>query len=185
MRKMAKGLLIGGAVGAGVAGVMAFRDEADTTPVGPRVAKAAAQAAALGAVIGWYLDRRDRARAARARKTGLSGALAGVGHAAESALPVIQHAADLAARRASGAAEAARPYVESAADTVRSRAGEAAEAARPYVESAAGSVRARAGEVADVARPHVESALQSARAWAPSAPLASLNAGEGTVIVAV
>jgi hypothetical protein len=182
MRKLAKGLLIGGAVGAGVAGVMAFRDESDTGPVGPRVAKAAAQAAAVGAAIGWLLDRRDRARLAQARRSGLGGALVG---AAESALPVIQYAADVAARRAAEAADVAWPYVESAADTVRARAGEVAEAARPYVESAADTVRARAGDVAGATRPHVESALQSARGWAPSLPSPSFTADDRTVIVAV
>src|SRR5688572_8784891 len=136
MKKLWKGVLIGGAVGAGVAAVQASRSEnpADT-PLGPRLAKAAGEAALVGGAIGFFLDWRQakRRKALPPRLAKLPGAVA----VADVALPALQHAAEVAARRAAEAAEAARPHVQDAADLARRRAAEAADAARPHVQHAA------------------------------------------------
>jgi hypothetical protein len=174
MRKLWKGVLIGGAVGAGVAAVQASRSETDAA-MGPALAKAAGEAALVGGAVGWFLDRRDRKRrrTVPAPLSKVPGALA----VADIALPVLQHAAEIAARRASEAADVARPRVQAAA-----------EAARPHVEHAAEVVRSRANEAADAARPHVQAAADSARRKAGEAADAALRAvveRDGSIVVAV
>jgi hypothetical protein len=178
MKEVWKGVLIGGAVGAAVAGVQASRTEtADGTssPRGPRLAKAAGEAALVGGAVGFLLDRRDKSRLGRTKRARKK--LQKRAMKLEAALPVIQHAAEVAARRAADAADAARPHVQHAADV-----------ARPHMQHAADVARARAADAADAARPHVQAAAEAARRRASEAADSTLRAiaeRDGSVIVAV
>src|SRR5687767_9458138 len=106
MRKLWKGVLLGAAVGGTIKAVQEIQGEGDIDQVGPEVAKAAGQAAAMGAVVGFMLDRRDRRKMSKKAKAkakagaGLGSALAGAGALAEVAFPAIQHAAEMARDRA-------------------------------------------------------------------------------------
>jgi hypothetical protein len=203
MAKLWKGLVLGALVGAGIKAVQEMRGDRDLDQVLPVVAKTAGEAALAGAAIGLVLDRRDRRRrrkvAARMRKTGLGGMVAGAGAFAEAARPVLEHAAEVARERALHAADAARPHVEHAAEVARERALHAADAARPHVEHAAETAREQASRAAerarpavqyaaDAARPHVEHAADAARmraARATEAARARLSELDLPVVVAV
>ena len=173
MSKLVKGLLLGAAVGAGVKAFQEVRGEGDIDQVGASVAKAAAEGAAVGVVVGWVLDRRDRRRMTKMQKlkakAGIGSVVAGAGALAESALPVIQQAAETARKRATEAAEAAKPHVVHAAEVARERADEAAKAARPHVVHAADVAKEKAVKAADAARPKVETAADLAKVRAQRA----------------
>lgn len=180
MRKLWKGVLLGGAVGAGVRLVQDVRSDEAHDELGFRVGKAATEAALVGGTIGWFLDRRDRKRlAALASSPSLSALLAqageraeAVGHAAELAVrkvqaaaehaaPVLQDVAGTAVERLQQAAEVARPHVQHAADAARPHVQHAADAARPRLYAAAEVAAARAAEAAEAVRPRVDHALAS------------------------
>jgi hypothetical protein len=160
MRKLWKGVLLGGAVGAGVRLVQDVRSDDAHDELGLRVGKAAAEAAMVGGAIGWYLDRRDRRRMiALASGPSLSSILAQAAERAEA----VGHAAELAVRRAQQTAEHATPVLQDAAGAAVERLQQAAELAVPAVAAAAGSARGHLNAAADLARPHVASASEAAK----------------------
>ena len=179
MGKILKGVLLGGAVGAGIAGVQAMRRDDPTDQVIERAAKAGAEAAVVGGIVAFVLDRRARRRV-RSMTVGEALRERNFAAAAIAAKPVVEHALEIAKERAERAAEAAKPRVEHAAEVAKERASAAAEAARPTVE-----------RVADAARPHVEHAGEVAKERASHAAEAarerlaeSLN-GDGRVTIKV
>lgn len=163
MRKLWKGVLIGGAVGAGVRLAQDSRRQGDGTDTGVEVARVAAEAALVGGFIGWVLDRRDARRLA-ALTTGpsLAAVLVQAGDRAED----VRLAVDVAKRRAQAAAEVALPALHDAADSARERLALATEAARPHVAAAAEVARERAHQAGAAARPHVTAAMELAAARA-------------------
>ena len=157
MGKILKGVLLGGAVGAGIAGVQALRRDDPTDQVIERAAKAGAEAAGVGGIVAFVLDRRAR-RKVRSLTVGEALRERNFAAAAIAAKPVVEHALEIAKERAERAAEAAKPHVEHAAEVAKERAKAGAEAARPTVE-----------RVAEAARPHVEHAGEVARERATAA----------------
>jgi hypothetical protein len=193
MGKILKGVLLGGAVGAGIAAVQSLRRDDPTDQVLERAAKAGAEAAVVGGVVAFVLDR--RARRKRGPTVGEALRERNFAAAAAAAKPVVEHAIELAKERAERAADAAKPRVEHAAEVAKERATAAAEAAKPRVEHAAevalDKARPAVERVADAARPRVEHATEVARERAHQAADAarerlaeSLN-GDGRVIVKV
>ena len=172
MGKILKGVLLGGAVGAGIAGVQALRRDEPTDQVLERAAKAGAEAAVVGGVVAFVLDRRARRKI---RKLTVAEALRerNFAAAALAAKPVVEHALEIAKERAERAADVAKPRVEHAAELARERASAAAEAAKPRVEHAAEVAREKARpaveRVTEAARPHVEHASEVARERATAA----------------
>ena len=168
MRKLVKGVLLGAAVGATVKAVQEVRGDGSIEQVGPSVAKAAGQAAAAGAVVGFVLDRRDRRRMTRIQraksKVDLSGVVAGAGALAEVALPALQSAAELAKEKGTKAAEAAKPHVLAAADLAQKKGSEAAKAAKPKVEQATKAARPHVEHAADLAKARAQKAGEAAKA---------------------
>lgn len=168
MRKLWKGVLLGAAVGGAVKAAQEVRGEGSIDEVGPAVAKAAGQAAVAGAVVGLFLDRRDRRKLNRLQamkaKAGLGSVVAGAGAFADAALPAIQAAAEAARERSMKAAEVAKPHVLAAAEVAREKGTEAAQAARPHVEHAADLAKHRAEKAAKKAKPHVDKAASTAKA---------------------
>lgn len=163
MRKLWKGVLIGGAVGAGVRLAQDSRRQGDAADTGVEVARAAAQAALVGGVIGWALDRRDARRlAALTTSPSLAAVLAQAGDRAED----VRLAAEVARRKAHAAAELALPVLHDAADSARERIALATETARPHVAAVAEVARERAHQAGAAARPHVTSAMELAAARA-------------------
>lgn len=156
MRKLWKGILLGAAVGGAVKVVQEVRGDGTIDEVGPAVAKAAGQAAAAGAAVGFMLDRRDRRKLSRLQrakaKAGLGGVVAGAGALADSALPAIKAAAEAAKPKLEHAAEVAKPKLEHAADVAKKKGAEAAVAARPHVEHAADLAKARASRAGEAAK---------------------------------
>jgi hypothetical protein len=194
MGKILKGVLLGGVVGAGIAGVQSLRRDDPTDQVLERAAKAGAEAAVVGGIVALVLDRRARRKVRRLtvaealrERTFTAAALA--------ARPVVEHALEVARDRAERAAEAAKPKVEHAAEVARERAVAAAEAAKPRVEHAAEVARERARpaveRMADAAKPRVEHATEVARERASAAAeaarerLAESRNGDGRVVVKV
>ena len=143
MGKILKGVLLGGAVGAGIAGVQAVRRDDPTDQVIERAAKAGAEAAVVGGIVAFVLDRRARRRV-RSMTVGEALRERNFAAAAIAAKPVVEHALEIAKERAERAAEAAKPRVE-----------HAAEVAKPKVEKAAKTAKAKAGTMAEQAKPHV------------------------------
>src|SRR4051812_8854346 len=153
MGKIVKGIVLGAVVGAGVRAAQDLRSEDDLGAIAPRVAKTAGEAALAGATVGVLLAARDKRKLKKMRKS-LKGTaklryLAETGVAA--AVPVLQHAAEVAKPRVEHAVDTARPHVEAAAKEARKRAEKAAKTARPHVEKAAKDARERAGNVVDLA----------------------------------
>ena len=139
MRKSIKVALVAGSAGAAAGGVQAFRRDEPTEVIAQKALKGAGEAAALGAVVGYVLDRRDRKRRAKARaRLGAALTTTGFVEAARAARPAFEHAYEVMAQ----AAETARPRVEQAVDV-----------ARPMVGQAARSARERALDAAEAARP--------------------------------
>jgi hypothetical protein len=140
MGKVVKGVLIGGLIGAAVAGVKSLQSDQPSEQAGGEVAKTAMGAAAVGGFIGLVLTRREKRRQAK-RRLKLGGALtaAGLAEAARAARPVLEQAAEVARDRASKAAEAARPALEQAAEVARDRASKATAAAQAKFEDVASS----------------------------------------------
>ena len=141
MRKLVKVAFVAGAAGATAGAVQAFRKDESTEVIAQKAMKGAGEAAAVGALVGFVLDRRDKKRRKKlaASKARFGGALAtgGIVEAARAARPALEHALDLAA----DFAEATRPKVE-----------HAYEVARPKVEHAAKAAREKAYEAAESAR---------------------------------
>jgi hypothetical protein len=155
MRKLWKGVLLGAAVGGAVKVVQEVRGEGTIEEVGPAVAKAAGQAALAGAVVGFVLDRRDKRkvlRLQRARKSNISGVIAGAGALAEAARPALQTAAEAARERGLKAVEAAKPRLEGAFEAAREIGSEAAQVAKPRVEQAADLAKAGAQKAGEAAK---------------------------------
>jgi hypothetical protein len=164
MGKVMKGIVLGGAIGAGYTGYQALSSDEPADVVGGKVARAAGTGAVVGGFIGIVLNRRAKKKQAKKRLTIASALSAGgLVEAARAARPAIEHAAEVARERASQAAEAARPrvehavevarpHVEHAAEVAREKASQAAEAAKPRVEQAAVEARKRSRKAADRAR---------------------------------
>lgn len=153
MRKLLKGALIAGAAGAALGGVQALRKDETTEVVAQQAVKGAAEGIAFGALVGLFLDRRDKKKRAKRRaRFGAALTTGGLVEAARAARPALEHAI-----------EVSRPRVEQAAGVARDRAVHAAEAARPHVEHAAEVARDRAVHAAESARPRVEQAARVAR----------------------
>ncbi len=147
MRKVVKLALVAGAAGAAAGGVQAFRQDEPSEVIAQKALKGAGEAAAVGAVIGFVLDRRARRKLAKAKaRAGFGAALTtgGLVEVARAALPALEHARGVVSHVASQAADSARPRVE-----------HAVEVARPKVEHAARVARDRALEAAEAARPLV------------------------------
>ena len=159
MRKLVKGVLLGAAVGGAVKVVQEVRGEGSIEEVGPAVAKAAGQAAVAGAVVGLFLDRRDRRKLSRVQRAKLKAGGLGV-----AALPAIQAAAEVARERSMKAAEAAKPHVVAAAEVAREKGVEAAKAARPHLEHAAEVAKPHAVHAADLAKHRAQKASKAAKA---------------------
>ena len=100
MKKLLICILLGGAIGAGVAKLQGGNGEQDSSSMGPAVAGGAA----VGAFFGLLLARRGR-RAAKAT-------------AVPVALAYAKKMSDVALEAAESAVEAARPLVEQAVDVV-------------------------------------------------------------------
>src|SRR5688572_11227861 len=124
MGKVVKGIVLGGAVGAGFAVFQAKRNQEPSDVTTERVMRAGAEAAAVGGAVGLVLSWRARRRA---RKASVLESLKSreFAEAIAAARPAVEHALELA-----------RPRLEHAAEVVRDRAQEAADAARPKVEQA-------------------------------------------------
>ncbi|MBV8297613.1 MAG: hypothetical protein JO085_12300 [Acidimicrobiia bacterium] len=138
MGKVVKGVLIGGLIGAAVAGMKTLQTDQPSEEAGGEVARAAMGAAAIGGFIGIVLSRREKRRQAKRRpKLGAAISAGGLAEAARAARPVIEQVAEVARERASKAAEAARPALESAADAAREQAARAAAAAQAKLEDVA------------------------------------------------
>jgi hypothetical protein len=156
MRKIWKGVLLGAVIGAGIKAVQEVQGDDDLDQVGPAVAKAAGQAALAGAAVGLLLDlkagRKRKKLAARAKKAGLSGALATAGALAEAARPAVEAAAEAARDRAARAAKEARPRIEAAVDAAKPMVEAAMEAAKPTVEHVTDLAKVRAARAAGAAR---------------------------------
>lgn len=137
MGKVVKGVLLGGLIGAAVAGVKSLSQEQPAEEANGQVARTAACGAAAGGFLAIVLKRRQKKKQAKKRLK-LGGALTGAGlaEAARAARPVLEQAAEVAREKASKAAEAARPALESAAETARDRASKAAAAAQSKLEDA-------------------------------------------------
>lgn len=166
MRKVWRGVLLGGAVGAGVRLVQDMRSDGGHDELAVRVGRAAAEAALVGGAVGWFLDRRDRRRLAAMASSSSLGAL--LGQASERA-EAVGHAAEVAVRRVQAAAESAAPVLQDAAGTAIELVQHAADAALPAVAAAAGSAREHLAAATEAARPHVAAASEGARSRAHSA----------------
>jgi len=166
MGKILKGVLLGGAVGAGIAGVQAMRRDDPTDQVIERAAKAGAEAAVVGGIVAFVLDRRARRRV-RSLTVGEALRERNFAAAAIAAKPVVEHALEIAKERAERAAEAAKPRVEHAAEAALDRARPAvervADAARPHVEHAGEVARERASAAGEHARERAAAAAETAR----------------------
>jgi hypothetical protein len=156
MRKLWKGVLLGAAAGGAVKAWQEVQGDGTIDEVGPAVAKAAGQAAAAGAVVGFVLDRRSRRKLSRLEKAkakaGLGGVVAGAGALAEVALPAIQAAAEVARKKGVEAAVTAKPHVEHAAAVAKKKGLEATEAAKPHVSHATDLAKARAQKAGTAAK---------------------------------
>ncbi|TMK87926.1 MAG: hypothetical protein E6G57_08970 [Actinobacteria bacterium] len=138
MGKVVKGILIGGVIGAAVAGMKSLQSDQPSEEAGGEVAKTAMTGAAVGGGLALLLKRRQKKKQAKKRlKLGAALTAGGLAEAARAARPVIEQAAEVARERASRAAEAARPALESAADVARDRASRAAAAAQAKLEDVA------------------------------------------------
>lgn len=114
MNRVARGALIGGAVGALVAVAQTVRAEDDPQHVvALQALKGAAEGALVGSAIGWLLDRTQPAR----------------GHG-------VAGYAEVAREALTDAVDAARPVVEQAVEVARPVVEQAVEAALPVVEQA-------------------------------------------------
>jgi hypothetical protein len=137
MGKVMKGVLLGGLVGAAVAGVKSLQQDQPSEEGGSEVAKTAMGGAAIGGLIGIVLQRREKKRQAKRRlKLGSALTAGGLVEAARAARPVLEQAAETAREKASKAAEAARPTLEQAADAARQQASKAAAAAQARLDDA-------------------------------------------------
>ena len=162
MRMLVKGALMAGGVGAAAGAVYSMRKDEGADVVVRNAVKGAAEAAAIGALVGWALDRRElrreliaRARtgavltttglveAARAARPALEHALEAIGHVAEQARPQVEQVVAAARPRVEHAAELTRQRAVWAADQARSTA----EQARPAMERAAELALERAREL--------------------------------------
>src|SRR5438094_10565976 len=103
MGKVVKGVLIGGLIGAAVAGMKSLQSDQPSEEAGGEVAKTAMTGAAVGGLIAVVLKRRSKKKQAKKGRT-LSAALAAGGLA-----------------EAAKAAKAARPVLEQAAEAARER----------------------------------------------------------------
>jgi len=151
MGKIVKGIVLGAAVGAGIRLAQDLKGEDDLGAIAPRVAKTAGEAALAGAAVG-------ATAAGGAAKLKL---LAESGVAA--AVPVLQHAAEVAIKQAREAADTAKPHVVHAAEVATEWAEERIIDAKPHVEKASKQARKRAKKAADQARPKIEAAAKDAR----------------------
>jgi hypothetical protein len=175
MGKIVKGIVLGAAVGAGIRLAQDLKTEDDLGAIAPRVAKTAGEAALAGAAVGTLLSMRDRRR----RKKAIAAAKAAGGAAklkmltqtgVAAAVPVLQHAAEVARERAKDAADTARPVALHLAEEAMERAEHAFEVAKPHLEEAQKQAKKRAQKAgkearkrAEVARPKVEAAAKEAR----------------------
>src|SRR3954452_18974200 len=117
MGKVVKGVLIGGLIGAAVAGVKSLQSDQPSEQAGGEVAKTAMGAAAVGGFIGLVLTRREKRRQAK-RRVKLGGALtaAGLAEGGGWGRAGARAARGGSPRRGLKAAEAARPALEQAAE---------------------------------------------------------------------
>jgi hypothetical protein len=152
MRKLWKGVLLGAAAGGAVKLVLEVRDNEPLEEVGPAIAKAAGEAALVGAAVGLVLDRRERRRRSKLQRFRSKASLSGL--AAAGAL----------ADAAQSAAQLAKPHLESAAQAAMPKLAAAAEAAKPHVEHAAGRAKAQAQAAAELAKPRIKAAGEAAKA---------------------
>lgn len=160
MKKLVKVAFVAGAAGAAAGTVQAFRKDEPTEAIARKAMTGAGEAAAVGAFVGFMLDRRDKKRRARAKaRFGASLGTAGFVEVARAAGPAIGHAVEAL----SSAADATRPKVEHAYELARPKVEHAYESARPHVEHAARAARERAVEAAEAARPKVEQVARAAR----------------------
>jgi hypothetical protein len=143
MGKVVKGVLIGGLIGAAVAGMKSLQSDQPSEDAGGEVAKTAVTGAAIGGVLALFLTRRKKKKAKKRLKLGTALTAGGLAEAAVEAArvarPMIEQAAEVARERAAKAAEAARPTLEQAADVARDRASKAAAAAQAKLEDVASS----------------------------------------------
>jgi hypothetical protein len=148
MSKVVKGVLIGGLIGAAVAGMKSLQSDQPSEDAGGDVAKTAVTGAAVGGVLALFLSRRKKKKAKK--RLNLGGALtaAGIAEAARAARPVLEQAAEVARDRASKAADAARPVLEQAADAARPALSQAADVARDRASKAAAAAQAKLEDVA-------------------------------------
>jgi uncharacterized membrane protein YebE (DUF533 family) len=149
MGKVVKGVLIGGLIGAAVAGMKSLQSDQPSEDAGGDVAKTAMTGAAVGGVLALVLSRRKKKKLAK-KRLNLGGALtaAGLAEAARAARPVLEQAAEVARDRASKAAEAARPVFEQAADAAKPALAQAADVARDRASKAAAAAQSKLEDVA-------------------------------------
>ena len=119
MNRVARGALIGGAVGALVAVAQTVRAEDDPPEVvALHAARGAAQGALVGALVGWVLDRTSAkptsgvAAYAEVAKDAWTGAVDTAEQAYEVARPRLEHAYEVTRPRVEHAVEVALPVVE-------------------------------------------------------------------------
>jgi hypothetical protein len=196
MGRVIKGAFLGSMVGGAVVALQSRQRaernrQADVGPPGdtpptplteqavPPIWQPIVGAAAAGATVGFFLDRRARRVAKRAALAApavvqyarrvaplAERAIEGLTTAAEHARPHVRHAAEVALKKAEEAAEAAadaaRPQLQKASKEARKRAEplfERAEplfeAAKPKVEHAAHVARERAADLAEAASRHL------------------------------
>jgi vacuolar-type H+-ATPase subunit H len=144
-----------------------------TSTTAPRVSPGPADvlpqilgAMAMGAAVGFILDRRSRRRAAAAAPVVVQYARKvspAAGEVLETAIERVSEAVEVARPIVEQAYEAARPRVEQAYAAARPRVEHAYEVARPKVESGLRAARAKAEDAVDAARPRVERAVGAAR----------------------
>jgi hypothetical protein len=151
MHKVAKGALIGGSVGAGIATAQGLKSEEPTSQLLKRAAKAAAEGALVGAAVGLALDRRARRRLQR--RVGLAAAETAI-HYRRKAQPVLDSAVDRLTSAAEVVAEATRERAADVAEVARERAadvaGTAADVARERGTQLAELAKERALDAAEV-----------------------------------
>jgi hypothetical protein len=193
MGKVLKGAIVGGVVGAVVVGVanrprpgsQPATDQHSATGTGNGAVGATSATAtrvsptpqdivppilgamAMGAAVGFILDRRARRRAVLAAAPAVVQYARKVSPAAgdvlETAIERVAEAVEVARPYAERAYEATRPRVEHAYEVTRPKVEHAYEVARPKVESGLRVARAKAEDAVDAARPHVERAVGAAR----------------------
>ena len=187
MGKVVKGIVLGGAVGAGFAVFQAKRNQEPSDVTTERVMRAGAEAAAVGGAVGLVLSWRARRRA---RKASVLESLKSreFGEAIAAARPAVEHALELARPRLEHAAEVVRDRAQEAADAARPKVEQARKAAKPKVEQARKEARKRVEAAADAARPYAEQAgerVSTAADVAKKRLAEGIDVGNGQVVIKV